>query len=236
MGFLRVNSGRRARSQPVTKRRKLRDAEPSVSPTPPARGPANIEMLSSDVLGLVFVYSGNLALAQASPILAQKLRRSRYLELSLLRSRLVNGQMTVPHWDFFTREHLEALGIEEFVSSSASPPFVPASLETNLTETNIDTIEFMVCRGCRVENSVRVYKALAERDHWRAVEQMAAGGHRADADIVVRALLANQGAELAIALLKLTKDIENNWDDLWAVQQAALRAKVPEVNTYVITG
>jgi len=250
MGFLGVNTKRRSPFPKRPTKQPKRDPLAVRTPTPeietlqsivPQKKVHPIETLSGDVLGMILIYSGNLALPQVSLILAHKLRRTRYLEMSLLRSQVDPVNHSIPifpafKWPFVTPQLLEQLDVRAFTSENGLP-YVPTSLESNLdSPENVDTISFMVCRGCRVEDSRRVYKALARQQHWRAVEKMAAENHRADTEVVVLALEANQGAELAIELLRLTSEVKNDWEQIWAVQQAAQKACVPEVSSYLITG
>lgn len=188
MGFLTCNRSKRS----------LRSLK---SPRPAKKGriepvrKVGIESLPVELLEVILVQSSNFSLPQASPTLAQRLRKNPLLEEYMLRGQILEtGQFPIQAtaWPFVTKQLLERIGITEFDS-----PHIPASVQAKLTPASLDLLIYLVRCGCIPNDADPLYFKLLK------------SGRVADVELLIsRNIACKQGAAI--------QAMELNYHDLAA--------------------
>lgn len=212
MGFLAVNRPKKYR---VRKRRKL-DSNVNENSIECQKVIASLEVLPLELIYMIYVESGNLMF----PFVCRSLYR-RILPLpTSVQRRLVCEQLTadkelrlhVGLWPFVTAEKLLNWGIEQ-----AEKDYLPYDLEKDYSGRAIALKAFLVCRGAKLESSVKAYPHFIRNGCLSAVDHMAERQLPCDHNALIAALEL-PSVELASELVKLM-DTQNS--DLQAVWQSA---------------
>lgn len=121
-----------------------------------------------ELLEVILVQSSNFALPQASPTLAQRLRKNPLLAEYMIRGQMLeSGQLPtqVTAWPFVTRELLERIGITDFDS-----PHIPKSLQESSSQASLDLIIYLVRCGCIPDDADILYSELLRNGRVSDVE------------------------------------------------------------------